>query len=85
MGAGMAKAARSNDFDPAQTPAQRREQIGAGRTGNALAVAGLVAGGAMAITGIVLVAIGARRMKQPAGAHARILPTPGGVAVTGRF
>jgi hypothetical protein len=85
MGVGASKAARANDFDPAQTPDQRREQIGEGRTGNALAVAGLVSGGVLLVSGVVLVAIGARRMKKNPGAHARVSPTPGGVLITGRF
>jgi len=85
MAVGASRAARANDFDPMQTPDQRRAQIGDGRTGNALAVAGVVSGAALLVPGIVLVAIGARRMKRTPGAHARLLPTPGGVAITGRF
>ncbi len=75
-GAGMAAAAAANDFDEMQTPTQRRQQIASGNAANQRAVIGLSAGAALTVTGIVLIAVGAKRRKASPSALA-VLPSLG--------
>jgi hypothetical protein len=84
MGAGMARAHAAEDFSPTQSPNERREQIGRGLSGNDMAIAGAVAGGVLVVTGAVLVALGAKKLRKAA-----ITPTAmrrgAGVSLTVRF
>ncbi len=88
-GAGMAMGASANDIsdlDPDDIDG-RREQFDRGRTGNTLAIAGGVAGGVFLVTGVALLAVGAKREKARRGVA--VTPTFGrelvGVGVSGRF
>ena len=86
--AGMVTAARANSFDASQTPSERRAQIVRGERGNVQALVGLVGGGALTVTGIVLVAVGAKKRKSsPSNIAITPLRTAGGwgTAITGRF
>lgn len=86
--AGMVAASRANEFDPAQTPPQRREQIARGERGNVQAVVGLAAGGALTVVGVVLVATGAAKRKRSASKVALSpmrTPDGWGASITGRF
>lgn len=87
-GAGMAAAAGANDFDEMQTPTDRRQQIADGNAANLRAVIGLSAGAALAVTGVVLIAVGAKRRKASPSALA-VLPKLGrgraGVVLQGSF
>lgn len=61
--AGMLIARRADVFDPKQAPDARREQMTRGENANVMAVTGLAAGGALAVTGVVLLAVGAKRRR----------------------
>ncbi len=89
MGGGMALGARANDLsglDPTDIES-RRNQFERGRAGNAMAIAGAVAGGALLVTGAALLAVGLRRRHaaREGRAAARLVPGPGGIALVGRF
>jgi hypothetical protein len=64
MGVGMARGARANDFDPGQSPMERREQIVAGADANTMSMTSAIAGGVVLATGIILISIGVKRMKK---------------------
>jgi hypothetical protein len=89
MGAGLAMGSKANDLgDLADDDIDgRRSQFDRGRTGNTLAIAGGVVGGVFAITGAVLVGIGAKRRASAKGnAWAPwIGPRVAGLGVRGRF
>lgn len=89
MGAGVAMGNKANDIDglEADDIDGRREQFDRGRMGNTLAIAGGVVGGVFAITGAVLVGIGAsRRAKAKSAALAPWFgPRVVGLGVGGRF
>ena len=88
MAGGLVMGTRANDIsglDPTDTDG-RRAQFDRGRLGNTLAIAGGVAGGALLVTGAVLLGVGLhRRARGREGAHAAVVPTLGGLAVAGRF
>lgn len=88
MAGGLAMGKNANDLgdlDPEDIEG-RRDQFDRGRTGNTLAIAGGVVGGALTITGAVLVGIGASR--KPASGVS-FVPTFGrrfaGLGLSGRF
>lgn len=88
MAAGMGMGARANDLEglPPEDIDGRRAQFDRGRTGNALAVAGGVAGGVLLVTGAVLLGLGLRRNRT---GNVALVPAPtrGGTALVlhGRF
>lgn len=90
-GAGMAIGSGANDIselDPNDIDG-RREQFDRGRLGNGLAIGGGIAGGVFLVTGVALLAVGAKREKARKGMA--LLPTPTfgrdqvGVGLAGRF
>jgi hypothetical protein len=88
MAAGLGMGARANDLSglaPDDIDG-RRAQFDRGRTGNALAIAGGVAGGALLVTGAVLLGLGLTRRRAGTVALAPA-PTRGGTALVlqGRF
>ena len=89
MGAGLAIGGKANDLgDIADDDIDaRRSQFDRGRTGNTLAIAGGVVGGVFAITGAVLVGIGAQRKAAARGTawSPWIGPRGAGVGIRGRF
>jgi hypothetical protein len=64
MGAGMARAHGAESFPATQSPEQRREQIGRGLTGNAMAIAGAVTGGVALVAGAVLIGLGVKQRRR---------------------
>lgn len=89
MGAGLAIGSKANDLgDLADDDIDgRRSQFDRGRTGNTLAIAGGVVGGVFAITGAVLVGIGAKRKASARGSAWApwIGPRAAGLGLRGRF
>jgi hypothetical protein len=88
MGVGLGRARAANDFDPTASPMQRLEQIERGRQGNAMTVVGALSGSVLLATGIALVAVGAKRMRERPRATALApfaTPTHAGIVLTGRF
>lgn len=88
MGVGLGRARAANDFDPMATPMERLEQIERGRQGNAMTVVGALSGAVLLATGIALVAVGARRMRERPRANALapfVTPTHAGVVFIRRF
>lgn len=75
MGAGLSIGASANDItDLEETDVQgRRDQFDRGRTGNRLALVGGIGGGALLVTGAVLLALGLKRKK--AGGAVSLVPT----------
>ncbi len=82
---GMRNAAAANTFDAEQTPAQRRAQMVDGERGNVTAVVGLSAGGALLVTGITMLAVGARRRGRSLQISPQATARHVGVSVGGRF
>lgn len=89
--AGMAIGSGANDIsdlDPDDIDG-RREQFDRGRLGNGLAIGGGIAGGVFLVTGVALLAVGARREKARTGMALLPAPTFGrdhlGLGLTGRF
>lgn len=86
--AGLVRAREANDFELLQSPSQRREQIARGHQGNAMAIAGPAAGGALAVAGVVMLAVGSARRKR---SQTTVALTPSGglrswtLSVTNRF
>ncbi len=86
--AGMVTASQANEFDPGQSPQQRREQLARGDRSNVQAVVGLAAGGTALVAGVVLLATGAAKRKRSPGTTALApirTPDGWGAAITGRF
>ncbi len=89
MGAGLGMGRAANDLDgiSADDIAARRAQFDRGRTGNTLAVAGGVIGGALLTTGAVLLGVGLSR--RAVGRSAALVPAVGpgyaGLSWRGRF
>jgi len=85
MGAGLGLGAQANDISDLEDDdvSGRRDQFARGRTGNALAIAGGIAGGVFAVTGAVLVGLGVKKKRSSVA----LGPGPGmaGVALRGRF
>lgn len=88
MAAGMARASKAESFSDQQTPAERREQIGRGVSGNTMSVAGAVVGSVAVITGAVLVGVGVKK-RRAESKRVSISPSAsrrgGGVFVMVRF
>lgn len=88
MGAGLAIGDEANDIsdlDPTDVDA-RRERFDRGRTGNTLAIAGGAVGGALVITGAVLLALGLKRKKASAVALVPSMgPRGASLALRARF
>lgn len=78
MAAGLGMGARANDIsdlDPDDVDG-RRARFDRGRTGNALAIAGGVAGGVLLVTGAVLLGLGLRRARAGRSSSVALLPAP---------
>ncbi|MCA9711452.1 MAG: hypothetical protein KDK70_36780 [Myxococcales bacterium] len=89
MAAGLGMGAKANDIsDLAPDDIDgRRDRFDRGRTGNALALAGGIAGGVLVVTGAVLLGLGVRK-RQRGGRTAlvpTIVPQGSGLALRGRF
>ena len=86
MAGGLAMGSAANDLEDDQSIEDRRSQFDRGRTGNTLAYVGGIAGGALLVTGAVLMGIGFK--KRSAGTMA-FTPYGGrgtaGVQLSGRF
>jgi hypothetical protein len=88
MAVGMARAKQAETFEAEQTPNERRDQIGRGLSGNAMAAAGAAVGATAVVAGVVLVAVGAKRRRADAK---RVSFTPtagprgGGASIKVRF
>ena len=86
MAGGLAMGSSANDVDPDQSIDDRRSQFDRGRTGNTLAYVGGAVGGALLVTGAVLLGIGLK--KRSTGTMA-VAPWGGrrsaGVSLGGRF
>lgn len=84
---GMLRAAAANDFVPTQTPSARRAQIDRGNRGNIQSVVGLSAGAVLAVSGVVLVAVGAKKRRKSSTLNAGpvVGRTTFGIALAGRF
>ncbi len=85
MGVGIARGSRANDFDPGQSPMERRAQIVAGIDANTMSMTSAIAGGVVLAAGVVLTSVGIVRMRKhsaPAGGS-RVALGPWGLR--GRF
>lgn len=85
MAVGMARAAKANDFDPMQSPMERREQIVTGFEANTMSTVGAIAGGALLTAGIILTTVGAMRMKKHRDSERPARVTLGPWGLRGRF
>lgn len=87
MGAGLGIGSGANDItglDPADLEA-RRDQFSRGRLGNGLAYGGGIGGGALAVTGAILLGLGMAKNKRAATATAWLGKGGGGLSLAGRF
>jgi TolA-binding protein len=84
MAAGMALGNKA-EADYRDDPAGRFAAEDRGRTANALAIAGGVAGGVLLVTGAVLLAIGAKRRGKKVAAAPTWIPSGAGMTFSGRF
>lgn len=88
MAAGMARGSGAESFSEGQTPAERREQIGRGVSGNTMSIAGAAVGSAAVIAGAVLIGVGVKR-RRAESRRLSISPAAGrhggGVSMTVRF
>jgi tetratricopeptide (TPR) repeat protein len=86
MAGGLAMGSSANDVDPDQSIDDRRSQFDRGRTGNTLAYVGGIAGGALLVTGAVLIGLG---LKKRSGGTMAVTPWGGrgsaGLSLGGRF
>lgn len=91
MAAGLGMGARANDIsDLAPNDIDdRRDRFDRGRTGNALAIAGGVAGGVLLVTGAVLLGLGLSRARAGRSSTMALAPAPlrggTGLVLHGRF
>lgn len=91
MAAGLGMGARANDIsDLAPDDVDgRRARFDRGRTGNALAIAGGVAGGVLLVTGAVLLGLGLRRARAGRASDVALVPAPArdgaALVLQGRF
>lgn len=86
----MVTAGAANDFDEGQTPSERRAQIVTGTQANVRAVVGLVTGGVLTASGVIVLAVGIHRRQSSSRATAvALLPPVGtsgwGLGASGRF
>jgi tetratricopeptide (TPR) repeat protein len=91
MAAGLGMGARANDIsDLAPDDVDgRRARFDRGRTGNALAIAGGVAGGVLLLTGAVLLGLGLKRARAGRASDVALVPAPSrdgaALVLQGRF
>ncbi len=94
MGAGMAVASKANDDLRTTEPGpDRQDALSAGQRGNTMTIVGPIVGGALAVTGIALLAAGgakrkkskARAMQGPTWRGVAIHPSWNGITVRMRF
>jgi tetratricopeptide (TPR) repeat protein len=91
MAAGLGMGARANDIsDLAPDDVDgRRARFDRGRTGNALAIAGGVAGGVLLLTGAVLLGLGLKRARAGRASDVALVPAPhrdgAALVLQGRF
>lgn len=86
MGAGLGIGAGANDLSELQDDdiEGRRDQFSRGRSANAMAIGGGVAGGVLVVTGAVLLGVGLAKNRR-ATPTAFVAPGTAGLAVVGRF
>lgn len=86
MGAGLGIGAGANDLSELQDDdiEGRRDQFSRGRSANAMAIGGGVAGGVLVVTGAVLLGVGLAKNRR-ATPMAFVAPGTAGLAVVGRF